>query len=89
MKIELFHVPGCRQCEGAVTALRTAAHDVVPNLSWREVNVLQELDRAVELGVFTLPALVVDDDLAFAPLPTPQELSEVLIRRSRAVSDES
>jgi predicted thioredoxin/glutaredoxin len=51
-------------------------------LEWREINVLDEMDRAVEYGVLSLPAIVIDGELAFASLPTPQQLRAVLIRRS-------
>ena len=70
MKVELFHTPGCSECVGAYTRLRTAAQEVVKGLEWREVNVLDDLDHAVELGVMTLPSIVVDGELVFTSMPT-------------------
>ena len=49
MKIELFFTPGCAKCAGATTALKAAA-ETMPGIEWREVNVLDDLDRAVDLG---------------------------------------
>jgi len=75
MKIELFFTPGCAKCAGATTALKAAA-ETMPGIEWREVNVLDDLDRAVDLGVLTLPALAVDGEL-----PTVEQLVAELRRR--------
>lgn len=82
MRVELFHAPGCDRCTAAVVALKTVARKVVPDLDWREVDVLSELDYAVELGVLTLPAIVIDRELAFANLPTAEQLAAELRARS-------
>ena len=34
-------------------------------VKWRKVNVLEELDYAVELGVLALPAMAIDGELVF------------------------
>src|SRR5262249_59944180 len=59
MKIELFYLPGCDKCARTKDGLRTAAEQVVPNLTWRELNVLDEMDYAVELGVTALPSIAI------------------------------
>lgn len=82
MKIELFHTPGCSRCAAAREGLKAAAAAAVPGVEWREVNVLDEMDYAVERGVLSLPAVVVDGDLLFGTLPTPQQLRAALLRRS-------
>ncbi len=86
MKLELFHAPGCKQCSAAQSALRAVALQTVEGVEWREVNVLDELDYAVTLGVLTLPALALDGELVFAALPTPQRLREVLLGRTAGTS---
>jgi len=82
MKVELFHAPGCNRCAAAREDLKAAAQAAVPDLEWREVNVLDEMDYAVDRGVLSLPAIVIDGELVFASLPTPRQLSVVLTRRS-------
>ena len=59
MKVEMFVIPGCSECVAARARLRAAAQEVVKNLDWRELNVLDDLDYAVELGVMTLPSIMV------------------------------
>ncbi len=82
MKIELFYSPGCTQCAAAREGLKVVAERTVTGIEWHELNVLKDLDHAVELGVLTLPAVVVDGELLFSSLPTPHQLRDALIRRS-------
>ena len=84
MKIEIFYTPGCSECVAAHAKLRTAAQESVNDLEWRELNVLDDLDYAVELGVLTLPSIVVDGELVFTSMPTVTQLREALIKRSGA-----
>lgn len=83
MKVEIFHTPGCPTCVATHAELRTAAKEAVKDLDWREVNVVDNLDRAVELGVLTLPAIVIDGELVFTSLPTAAQLREALIERNQ------
>ena len=45
------------------------------------MNVLDEIDYAVELGVLILPAIAIDGEVVFASLPTSQQLEQELIKR--------
>jgi protein-disulfide isomerase len=83
MKVEMFHTPGCPACVAAHAELRAAAQQAVKDLEWREVNVVDNLDRAVELGVLTLPSIVIDGELVFTSMPTAAELREALVVRNR------
>jgi thioredoxin 1 len=70
MKVEMFHAPGCPECVAAHAKLRTAAQEAVKDLQWLEVSVLDDLDHAVDLGVMTLPSIVIDGELVFTSMPT-------------------
>jgi thioredoxin 1 len=83
MRVELFHTPGCLECVAAHTKLRRAAQEVVKDLEWREVNVLDDLDHAVELGVMTLPSIAIDGELVFTSMPTVKQLRAALIGRDK------
>ena len=83
MKVEMFHTPGCPACVAARDELRAAAQEAVRDLEWHEVNVVDNLDQAVELGVLTLPAIVIDGELVFTSLPTASQLREALIERNK------
>ena len=84
MKVEIFYTPGCSECVAAHAKLRATAQDAVKDLEWLELNVLDDLDHAVELGVITLPSIVVDGELVFTSMPTVAQLRQALIERSGA-----
>ena len=81
MKVELFYTPGCEKCADSKDELRALATQLVPDLVWRELNVLDELDYAVEVGVLTLPSIAIDGEVLFSSLPTCRQLRRELIKR--------
>ena len=83
MKIEIFYTPGCSGCAAAHAALRKVAQESVKDLEWRELNVLDDLDYAVQLGVLTLPSIAVDGEHVFTSMPTAAQLREALRNRMR------
>ena len=84
MKVEMFVIPGCSECAAARARLRAAAQKVAKNLEWRELNALDDLDYAIELGVMTLPSIVIDGELVFSSTPTVAQLRDALIERHGA-----
>lgn len=85
MKLELFYSPGCVRCAEARDDLKSAALKIVPELDWRELNVIDELDYAVELGILTLPAIAIDSELVFSTLPTKRRLCAALSKHQKTV----
>ena len=82
MKIELFYAPGCDKCAANRESLKAAAKRAVPSLEWRELDVLENMDYAVDLGVLALPALAIDGVLEFPALPSVKQLVDVINRKS-------
>lgn len=80
IKVEIFSSPGCGKCSHAKTLLRQLA-DEIGGVEWREVNVLNELDYAVSLGVLSTPAIAIDGELIFSSLPSAAKLRAVLEQR--------
>jgi glutaredoxin len=83
MKVEMFYTPGCPECIAAHAKLRAAAQEAVKDLQWLEVSALDDLDHAVDLGVMTLPSIVIDGELVFTSMPTVTQLRDALIARNR------
>jgi len=81
MKVELFYTPGCEKCAEGKEALKAMAEQLVPDVVWRELNAIDELDYAVELGIVTLPAIAINGELAFSSLPTSRQLRRELVKR--------
>jgi hypothetical protein len=86
MKVEIFYTPGCSACVAQHDELRAAAQAAVGDLEWRDVNVLHDIDRAVDLGVVTLPAIVIDGELVFTSMPTVAQFRKALAKRDRTGS---
>ncbi|MBA7479559.1 hypothetical protein ES703_25906 [subsurface metagenome] len=78
----MFYTPSCSACAASNDKLRAAARAAVKDLEWHDVNVLDDVDRAVDRGVLTLPSIVIDGEIAFTSMPTVAQLCEALIERS-------
>ena len=79
IKVEVFSSPGCGKCGKAKDVLRAQVEEIGPELiEWREVNILDEMDYAVEIGVLSTPAIAIDGELAFTSLPSAKKLRKLL-----------
>lgn len=82
INVEVFSSPGCGKCAQAVQVLRTVAEELGPEkVLWRQVNILEELDHAVDVGVLTSPSIAVNGKLVFASLPSVKDLREYLNKK--------
>jgi hypothetical protein len=75
IKVELIAVAGCSKCIDKRDKLKSAAKAAAKGqLVWREVDVLDEIDYVVGLGVLTLPAVAINGKLVFKSLPSIPEI---------------
>ena len=82
MQLELFSSPGCGKCGRAKDTLRDLVAEMGKDrIQWREVNILDEIDYAVDLGVLAAPSIAIDGELVFTSLPSPQRLRKELSKR--------
>lgn len=82
VKVEVFSSPGCGKCAQAKAMLKTVAEALGPDkVSWREVNILEEMDYAVDLGILSSPAIAIDGELVFSSLPSADKLRAALSHR--------
>ncbi len=85
IQIEVFSSPGCSRCGQVFDILQTITRELgAERIEWREVNVLDELDYAVELGVLSMPAIAIDGELVFKSHPSAGKLREALETRLQA-----
>lgn len=81
IKVEIFFTPGCSHCDRTRDNLKAVAQAYgQQQVTWRDVNVLDELDYAVQLGVLTPPSMAIDGELVFATLPSAARFREELAR---------
>lgn len=77
--IEVFSAPACGKCGQAKERLRTVAEDFgEEQVQWREVDVLDDMERAVELGVLSTPAIAIGGELLFTGTPSEKALREAI-----------
>lgn len=87
IEVEVFTSPGCSKCAHAGKVLRELVAAVGGDrISWREVNILEELDHAVSLGVLAAPAIAIDGELVFTGMPRSARLKEALLQRLDGVA---
>ena len=80
IKIEVFTAPGCSKCGKAKDVLKdvVSTMPLANNLEWAEINILDDIDYAVDLGVLSTPAIAIDGELVFTSLPSVKELKQAL-----------
>ena len=88
IQVEVFSSPGCNRCGQVFDILQTIARDLgAERIDWREVNVLEELDYAVELGVLSMPAIAIDGELVFRSHPSADKLRNALEARLKVQTE--
>ena len=85
INVEVFSSPGCGKCGHAKEVLRKIAQEMGGEIAWREVNILEELDYAVRLGVMSTPAIAMNGKLVFTALPSAAKLRLALEQALREV----
>lgn len=79
MKVELFTADSCPLCASAKTTLVAAINDLGrERFELQVLNVVEELDHAVALGVLATPAIAIDGKLVHLGKPTFENLKTVL-----------
>lgn len=82
IQVEVFTAPGCGKCGRAKEVLRAVVEARSDNgITWREINILEEIDYAVRLGVLSTPAIAIDGELVFTALPSEKKLRQALEQR--------
>ena len=82
IKIELFASPDCTHCANARQQLQLMVETIGDGrLEWRVVEVLDEIDYAVAIGVLATPAIAIDGELVFTSLPSKRKLQAELAER--------
>ncbi len=85
--LELFSASACNRCVKAKQRLETMVDEIgEATLAYREVDVLEELDYAVSLGVLTTPSIAIDGELVFTAIPSEKKLRAAIDKRMAMLS---
>ncbi len=75
IQVEVFSSPGCGKCGHAKVVLKKITEEIGSGaIEWREVNILDEMDYAVEIGVLSTPSIAINGELVFTSLPSASKL---------------
>ena len=81
IKVELIAVYGCSKCAERRQELKAAAEQAAKGkLLWRDVNVLDEIDYVVGMGVLTLPAIAINGKFVFKALPNVRDMKREVLK---------
>ena len=73
--IEVFTSSLCNRCQKAGRRVAQLLKEPgFETITWREIDVVEEIDHAVAMGVLATPAIAIDGELMFTTLPTEQQL---------------
>jgi glutaredoxin len=81
--IEVFATPFCNRCQGASRLVEALTRELkqemlCDNIQWREINIIEEIDYAVQLGIVATPAIAINGKLVFSSLPAKKKLKSTL-----------
>lgn len=81
VKIEVFSSPGCSKCKKAIQEIIRLLKEMGdPGWEIKEVNVLENLEYAVQSGVVTTPSIAINGKIVFQGLPSRKALQDLLYR---------
>jgi glutaredoxin len=80
--VEVLTASGCSRCQ----KVKALARGVIAELGghrvqYREINVVEEIDYAVELGVLSTPAIALNGELVFTSTPSAAKLRQAIQQR--------
>ncbi len=85
--LELFSASACNRCAQAKQRLETIVDKFGEGtIAYREIDVLEELDYAVSLGVLTTPSIAIDGELVFTAIPSEKKLRAAIDKRVAMLS---
>lgn len=79
LKVEVFSAPGCNKCRKAFQLTQQVLTELaIEPFDLRQVNIVDELDYAVDLGVLATPSIAINGVLVFTGMPGEAALREAI-----------
>lgn len=84
--MEVLTASGCGRCQQTKTLAREVIAQIEENdegvdIQYREINVVEEIDYAVKLGVMSIPAIAINGELVFPAPPSATKLRQAILER--------
>ncbi|PCI63258.1 MAG: hypothetical protein COB35_01295 [Gammaproteobacteria bacterium] len=86
--VEVFSAESCNRCFTAKQKIIKLIEQLnnensqqnTTIITYHDVDVVENLDRAVALGILTTPSIVINDQLVYTNMPTMAELAAKLVQ---------
>lgn len=80
--VEVLTASGCARCQKAKDLVRAVIAELPgAHIHYREINVVDEIDYAVRLGVMSTPAIALGGKLVFPAPPSKAKLRRAILDR--------
>ncbi len=80
--VKLLTASDCGRCQKARTLAKEAITELGDSrVHYREINVVDEIDYAVRLGVMSTPAIALNGDLVFPAPPSKAKLRQAILTK--------
>jgi len=80
LEIEIFSAPRCSQCAKAHARAQNVIADLKQHqIGLRVVDIVEELDYAVRLGLRSAPAIAINGELVFPAIPSEADLKQAIL----------
>lgn len=77
--VEVLTASGCQHCLGARKLVKEVLAEINDSrLHYREINILDDIDYAVQLGLISAPGIAVNGELAFPARPSKARLLRLI-----------
>jgi len=86
--VEVLTASGCGRCLKAKALVKDVVDEFKKDdIHYREVNVVEDIDYAVKLGVMRTPAIAINGELVFPVLPSVIKLRQAICECLKAAAD--
>lgn len=80
--VEVLTASGCGHCQKARALVKETIAELGDHqVQYREINVVEEIDYAVRLGLLSTPAIALDGKLVFPAPPSKAKLRQAILDR--------
>jgi len=80
--VEVLTVSGCSRWQKVKSLAKVVIEELaICHIQYREVNVVEEIDYAVQLGVLSTPAIALNGELFFSSQPSANQLRAAIEQR--------
>jgi len=77
--VEEFMSPGCVGCPAVKEILKGLSEELNGEITIEEVDITIDTTRAVQYGIMSVPAVVINGELKFMGVPKKEELKKALM----------